>query len=358
MKICFFADSESIHTARWCEHFHSLGHEVHLISFKTLILPNIHNHTVNLEKINVAGGNWKVLLKFRTVRKIVKDISPDIFHALYATSYGITGSLVGFHPYIITALGSDILLSPKQSKIYRFLLKFAFSKTDLITVMSDQMKMETVKLGVSPAKIITLPFGIDPKMFNAKNRKLDKNKFVITSTRNFEEVYNIPHLIKAVAKAKEKIPSIQLNLIGTGTQELTLKELVKQLNLDDCVTFFGKVPQSKIAEVLNQSHVFVSVSLSDGNNISLNEAMACDTLCIATNIPANTQWIQHNQNGFLVEIDAVDALVDYLVIAAEKYDEFQQSALPINRKLLEEKGIWGNNMKRMVDIYEELILKK
>lgn len=358
MKICFFADSESIHTARWCEHFHSLGHDVHLISFKTLILPNIHNHTVNLEKINVAGRNWKVLLKFRTVRKIVKDISPDIFHSLYATSYGITGSLTGFHPYVITALGSDILLSPKHSIFYRFLLKFAFSKTDLITVMSDQMKTETEKLGVSPKKIITLPFGIDPLIFNAKNRNLDKNKFVITSTRNFEEVYNIPHLIKAVAKVKVKIPIIQLNLIGAGSLEQDLKDLVKELNVEDCVTFFGKVPQSKIAEVLNQSHVFVSVSLSDGNNISLNEAMACDTLCIATNIPANTQWIQHNLNGFLVAINDVDALAEYLMEAFENYDDFQKKAIPINKKLIEEKGIWSNNMKRMEDYYNQLTLKK
>ena len=358
MKICFFADSESIHTVRWCNHFHHLGYEVHLISFKEVVLPNIHTHTVDSGRIRVSGGNWKVLLKFRQVKKIVKKISPDIFHALYATSYGITGSLAGFHPFVITALGSDILLSPKHSILYRLLLKFAFSKTDLITVMSDQMKAETENLGVSPNKIITLPFGIDTEIFNANKRKLDKNKFVITSTRNFEEVYNIPHLIKAVAQVKVKISTIQLNLIGAGSLGQDLKDLVKELNVEDCVTFFGKVPQSKIAEVLNQSHVFVSVSLSDGNNISLNEAMASDTLCIATNIPANTQWIQHNINGFLVAINDVDALAEYLLEAFENYDDFQKKAIPINKKLIEEKGIWANNMKRMEDIYKELIVKK
>lgn len=358
MKICFFADSESIHTVRWCNHFHELGHEVHLISFKEVILPNIHTHTVHSGRIRVSGGNWKVLLKFRQVKKIVNQISPDIFHALYATSYGITGSLCGFHPYVITALGSDILISPKNSKIYRFLLKYAFSKTDLITVMSDQMKIETEAIGVPLEKIFTLPFGIDPSVFNANNRELDKDRFVITSTRNFENVYNIPHLIKAIAKVKVKIPSIKLNLIGIGSLEQELKDLVNQLNLEDRVTFFGKVPQLKIVEVLNHSHVFVSVSLSDGNNISLNEAMACDNLCIATDIPANTQWIQHNENGFLVAINDVDALADYLFLAYQKYDEFQKTAIPINHKLLEEKGIWANNMKRMEDYYKQLTLKK
>ena len=358
MKICFFADSESIHTVRWCNHFHELGHEVHLISFKEVILPNIHTHTVDSGNIREAGGNWKVLLKFRQVKKIVNQISPDIFHALYATSYGITGSLCGFHPYVITALGSDILISPKSSRIYRFLLKYAFSKTDLITVMSDQMKIETEAIGVPLEKIFTLPFGIDPTVFNANNRELDKDRFVITSTRNFEYIYNIPHLIKAVAKVKVKIPSIKLNLIGAGSLEQDLKDLVKQLNLEDYVTFFGKVPQLKIVEVLNHSHVFVSVSLSDGNNISLNEAMACETLCIATNIPANTQWIQHNENGFLIAINDVNSLAEYLLEAFENYDDFQKKAIPINKKLIEEKGIWANNMKQMEGYYKQLTLRK
>lgn len=357
MKICFFADSESIHTVRWCTHFKQLGHDVHLISFKPAEIPGIPTYAVDASAISVKGGNWKVLFKYKKVKRLIKQINPDVVHAMYATSYGITGALCGFKPYIITALGTDLLISPQNSKIYRFLLKYAFSKAQFITVMSDQMKIEAEKLNVPDSKVMTLPFGIDPKVFNANGRAVDESKFIVTSTRNFETVYNIPHLLRAVAKVKNHIPNLHLNLIGAGSLRGEIEVLVDELDIRSIVTFFGKIPQVEIVKVLNQSNVFVSVSLSDGNNISLNEAMACETFCIATDIPANHQWIQHNQNGFLVKINDVDELANALLEIANNYKELQQNSLSLSRELLKEKGIWEVNMKRMEDQYKRLVNK-
>lgn len=358
MKICFFADGNSIHTVRWCNHFFEQGNEVHLITFNDVQIPNIHVHHLNSGKINVTGGNWKVLLKYRSVKKILRQISPDVFHALYATSYGITGALCGYHPYVITALGTDVLISPNQSKLYKVLLKFAFSKADWITAMADHMKMAIEKLGVPSNKIATVPFGIDPTVFYEMNEQLSSEKFVITSTRNFEKVYNIPHLIKAVAKAKIKIPTIHLNLIGAGSLKSEIETLIDEKNLQNNVTFFGKIPQKEIAKILNQSHLFISVSLSDGNNISLNEAMACGTFSIATDIPANTQWIKDAENGFLVPIDGVDELSEKIIQVYTDFEVLQLKANPINKKIISERGIWFNNMKIVEDKYKTLSSKK
>src|ERR1041385_3957155 len=115
MRICYFADAISIHTKRWCSHFASLGHEVHLVSFRKADIPNVTFHLLDAGNIDVRGGNWKVLLQYKKLRKILKEIKPDVLHAHYATSYGTVGALAGFHPYIITTLGSDVLISPKQS---------------------------------------------------------------------------------------------------------------------------------------------------------------------------------------------------------------------------------------------------
>lgn len=358
MKICYFADGESIHVMRWCRYFASLGHDVHLISFKDVVIENVQTHFVNTGNIAVKGGNWRVLLKRRKIRELLKQIQPDIFHSHYATSYGITGALCGFHPYIITALGTDVLISPVESKLYKWLLKYAFSKADWITAMADHMKTAIENLGVPSYKINTVPFGIDPLIFNDFNRKLSDEKFVVTSTRNFEQVYNIPHLIQAVAEARAEIPNIHLNLIGIGSLQKELEKMVLDKQLTNHVTFYGKVPQTKIAEVLNQSHIFVSVSLSDGNNISLNEAMACGTYCIATDIPANTQWIENGKNGALVKINDVIQLAKKIVNSYHHYTDLQKIAIPYNKKIIEERAIWSNNMKIVEQKYQSLFSKK
>lgn len=355
MRICYFADGKSFHTIRWCEHFYSLGHEIHLITFSAVEIPNVQVHVVNSGDVKVTGGNWKLIKNYRRVKDLVKTINPDIFHALYATSYGVTGALSKHKNYIITALGSDLLLSPQKSFLYRLAIRFAFRRARWITVMSQQMSDVARDLGTDMSKVAIVPFGVNPDVFNANQRKLPENEFVVTSTRNLEKVYNIPHFLKALALVKDKIPNLKVNLMGFGSLEKELKKMTVDLGISDFITFWGRVNQSQIATTLNNSHVFVSVSLSDGNNISLNEAMACDAFCIATNIPANRQWIEDGVNGFLVEIDDVEGLADRILQAYSNYQLLHDKASPINKKIIEEKGIWANNMEVVEKKYQEMV---
>lgn len=355
MKICFFGDADSIHIHRWCKHFAGLGHEVSLISFKKASIEGISCYQVHDGEIRQEGGNWRVLFSYRRVKSLVRKIQPDIFHSMYATSYGITGALTKYKPYVITALGSDVLVSPKTSRLYKVLLRFAFRRATWITAMADHMKQEIENLGVPASKVDTVPFGIDPSIFHSENRRVFDGTLRIISTRNFEEVYNIPHLLKALVELKKRSIPFRLTMIGAGSLLEEFKEFIRSNELNEEIQIVGKKTQSEIAELLRQSDVFVSVSKSDGNNISLNEAMACGNLCIATIIPANTQWISHGENGFLVQIDDILNLADLLENAYHNFNAIQEKALPLNKKIIEEKAIWAVNMKKVEQKYTELI---
>ena len=54
MKICYFADGQSIHTQKWCTHFANLGHEVHLITFRDCRIDRVHVHFLNVGTIATA----------------------------------------------------------------------------------------------------------------------------------------------------------------------------------------------------------------------------------------------------------------------------------------------------------------
>ena len=354
MRICLFADGESIHTQRWCQHFFNKGHDVHLITFKNVEIANINVHFIEGVNIDVAGGNWQVILKFKKVKKIIKEIKPQVLHSLYATSYGFVGALSGFHPYIVTPLGTDILISPDQSFIYRSILKYVFRKADIVTSMAPHLKLALLKLGTKKEKIVDILFGINTSIFNKNNRVLSDKEFVISSTRNFEPVYNIPHFLKSVAQVKSQIPNLKVNMIGFGSLHDDLVNLSKDLKIDDIVVFHGKVHQSKVVEVLNQSHVFVTVSLSDGNSMSLIEAMACGAYPVVTDILANKQWITEGLNGYFVKINDVDGLSQALISIYENFNTIIDNALKENDRIVTEKGTWDANMAKMEEIYLSL----
>lgn len=354
MKICLLADGESIHTIRWCKHFHELGHEIHLISFKDVKIDGIKVYYINSGNIKVKGGNWRVIFKYKEVRNIINKINPDVLHALYATSYGMIGALSGFHPYIITPLGSDILISPAESRIYRSLLKYAFKKADLVTSMAPHMKKVLLELGVPSKKIIDIVLGINTDIFNRKNRKLSESEFVITSSRNFEPVYNIPQFLKAIELVKNKIPNLKVIMLGDGSLKSELMDLSKELKIEGIIEFLGKVPQSKVVQILNSTHVFVTVSLSDGNSLSLIESMACGAYPIATQIPANEEWIKDGVNGNFVEIGDVEGLSKHILNAYNNFDSIINRAMLESDKIIAEKGTWQINMEKMQDTYIKL----
>jgi glycosyltransferase involved in cell wall biosynthesis len=356
MKICLLADGESIHTQRWCQHFFELGHDVHLITFKQVKIVNIKVYCVSGLDIKVSGGNWKVVLKYKQVKDFITQIKPDVLHSLYATSYGLLGALSGFKNYIVTPLGTDVLISPNQSFIYRAILKFVFKKAKIITSMAPHMKEAMLKYGAKNEKITDIVLGINTSIFNKNLRELPPNEFVICSTRNFEPVYNIPHFLNAIALIKDEIPNLKVNIIGDGSLKSNLVELSKQLNIENKVTFFGKVPQSKVVDILNHSHVFVTVSLSDGNSLSLIEAMACGAYPVATDILANKQWITDGVNGSFVKINDAQGLANCLIAIYKNYNSMINTALIESDKLIIEKGTWNVNMSKMETIYKSFIL--
>ncbi len=358
IRICFLADGLSIHTRRWCTWFSGQGHEVHVISFRDTEIPGTTVHFVDCGPVKVAGNNKRFLLKIPQVRRLIRQIAPDIVHAHYATSYGITGALCGRKPFVLTALGSDVLVSPFENRLYRLLLKFVFRKADWITAMSDPMKDVMIQLGADAAKVSTLIFGIDPAVFHAEGRTQAEEPFTLISTRNFEPVYNIDVLLKAVAGVKPEIPGLRMHLVGRGSMEETLKEMIVALGLQDVIVFHGQQTQLQIAELLRQSQLFVSVSSSDGNNISLNEAMACGCFSVVSDIPANRQWVQDGLNGYFSAAITEREIAEAIRKAYRAYHEKKEEAFAYNQALIREKALWSENMKKVEYIYAKLLKRE
>jgi len=59
-------------------------------------------------------GKLNYIANVRRIKRIVNDFRPDILHAHYVSSYGFVGSLLDYHPFIISVWGQTFLTFPKQ----------------------------------------------------------------------------------------------------------------------------------------------------------------------------------------------------------------------------------------------------
>ena len=357
MKICYLANAQSIHTQRWAQHFSKIGHQVTVISFDPAGIENIE---VIVPPRHTSDRRLNILLNISRVRRLVDDIHPDILHAHYVTSYGFVGALAGKRPYVVTAWGTDVLIEPEKSWWYRRIVRYALCRADLITSMAPHMTELLVKRGYAPKdRIITLPFGVDTDIFNPgkRVRSHGNQKGVVVSTRRPDYGMDVDTFVRAIPLVLKVFEDAHFVMTGEGPLRQSIEQLAADIGVSDHIEFRGEISHREMPELLGMADVFVSTSPSDGNNISLNEAMACGTFPIATDIPANRAWIEPGKNGLLYPCRDVDQLADRIIESLRRPD-WREAVMEQNWSIIRTKASWSNSMAEMENHYRRLCGEK
>lgn len=364
MKICYLANAASIHNQRWVRYFADNGHEVHLISRKSFEANDIKG----LNSYWLTSFRYPLLLRYLydiiKVRRLIKEIKPDVLHVHYAVGYGLLGALSGFHPFILSVWGSDVLVAPRQSKIYKLTVELAIRRADVIHCDADHIIAPLIKLGAKPEKIKLIHFGVDTQKFRPiqEKGKLQRELGIfdsptVISSRSLEPIYDIETLINSIPLVLKEIPEVKFLVVGGGSQEAKLKEQAKSLGISQSVKFTGRIPNDKLPEYLNSADIYVSTSLSDaGLASSTAEAMACGLPVIITDFGDNKKWVEDGTNGFLTPLKNPQVLASkiiQLIRNKEIRDKFGQ----INRRIIEERNDWQKEMRKIEELYEVLMVR-
>lgn len=361
MKICFLSCANSVHGYKWIKYFAEQGHEVHWI----FLSPNMYEpiEHVTYHEIQQQFFFGVAFLKaVRKVKQLLKAIKPDVLHAHYAGTYGLVGALSGFHPLVLTAWGSDVLLCSKNI-IKRPLIQFALNKADLITCDANHMKNAMENLGINREKIKLIYFGIDTKKFQPMEKTtilldqfgVKQDDFVVISLRNLEPIYNIETLIKAVPDVLKMMPNVKFIIAGAGIEKEKLKQLAESLNVANSIIFIGKYSNDHVSHYLNASDVYVSTSLSDaGIAASTAEAMACGVPVVVTNSGENEQWIDHGKNGFIIPMRDSNQLAEKICFLLKNESLRKQIGIK-GRDIIVHRNDYWNEMAKMENLYKSLV---
>lgn len=364
MKILLLSDTYSEHTEKWALGLAGKGIEVGLFSFNKASYewhahPNITVFFEPEKKINAESTLTKLAyLKYVTIlKKIIKHFKPDVLHAHYATSYGLVGALSGFHPFIISSWGTDVMKFPNKNFVARSILKFNFRSADVLCATSETIK-EYIHQVINK-EVVVVPFGVDVQNFLPKKVKslFSENDFVIGSIKPLEELYNIDILIKSFALLYTKHPMLRLLIAGEGTEERKLMALAGSLNVTDVVTFTGRIPFSEISNYYNMIHVLVNISEYESFGVSVIEAMACEKPVVVTNVGGLKDIVKDETLGLKVEVRNEEQTADAINVLVEDKARYKDIAGNARRHVVEEYN-WSNNLRKMIAIYQSLIKKQ
>ena len=364
MKICYIAEAINIHTQRWVKYFADRGHEIHLISAMPLGDGDIGNARLYVLKrlppqIRIISPPINLPLSIIQISRLIRRIKPDILHVHYITEYGFWGGLSRFHPFVLSAWGSDVLVDPNRSRIYRYFVQFALKRADLITTAGENAIEEMIKLGADPDKIHFVVHGVDTRKFSPQNKRLKEehkifNSPVVISVRHLAPIYDVETLIRSVPLVLEQVPEVKFIIASDGVQRDYLKDLARSSGVLDSTSFIGRIPHTELPQYLASADVYVSTSLSDTISVSILEAMACGLAPVVTDIGDVRKWIEDGENGFIIPTKRPDLLAEK-IICLLRNEELRDKMGKANRQLVEERAEYEKEMAKMGKLYEELV---
>ena len=355
MKVLLLIDSRSIpFVDKWYFSIKKRGVDIKVLSF--FKSKNIPENDIIYIGTKLPGHRFKMLFSLNKVKKKINEFSPQIIHAIQVTRQGFLASLIGRKPFVVTAIGSDVFIEPKKNKIEKWIVQNCFNRADLITSMAEHMT-EFIKenFKVHEKKIITFPWGCDTSIFNIDNRRIDETKPVIICTRRMDnELYNQNVILNAAPEILKKKPDAQFVFIGGGHLQEKYMEKAKNAGIYSNVFFPGWQKTEEIAGRLKESMIFISPARSDGNNISLNEAMACGCFPICADIPANRQWYKENEGGFFFQSEDHNMLAEKIISAIDNKN-LRDKAKSVNILTVSERGDWNKQSEKIIEIWRKMI---
>lgn len=352
MKIAFLAGHSSIHTVRWVNEMAARGHDVHLITMhpgKEELNENVKVYNLPFKPpLGYYLNTWRV-------KKLLRQIQPDILNTHYASGYGTLARLSGFHPNLLSVWGSDVFDFPFQSKLKLKIMQKNLKAADRVASTSNIMKRQTESIYKPDCDIAVTPFGVDCERFKLIDVDKDPNKVIIGTVKKMASQYGISTLIEAFALVKSRVDKeIELILVGGGPQEEELKQLTKVLGVEANVRFIGPVPHYEVPKWLNMFDIYVALSESESFGVAIIEASACEKPVVVSDAGGLPEVVIDGKTGYIVPRNNPEKAAEKIEILIN--DEILRKKMGrAGRVFVLENYDWKENADRMEALYKEVV---
>lgn len=235
----------------------------------------------------------------------------------------------------------DIGISEKE-------IKNTYSKVDKIVVVSKQSRDSFIeKYNIDEEKVEVIYNLIDEENIIKKSKleKIKKDKFTFINVAKMRHQKRHDRLIEAASILKNEGYDFNLWLIGNGPLENEIKNKVKELNMEDCITLYGL--KENPFPYIKASDYFVMSSDHEGYPLSLLESLILKTPVISTDV-SGAREILKDKYGFICDIN-LNSLVDSMRNVLENKDK---KISEIKNNLDSYEGANGGIRKQLDSLFE------
>lgn len=188
-------------------------------------------------------------------------------------------------------------------EIAKFSRGWTATKADLIITPSNHLKNVVKGWGVKENSIKVIYNGT--KLKNKPDPIDDQpNDYLkLITVGRLAPWKNIDIIIEALNDYKKANQNFIFYIVGSGPEEIKLKKLVNDLDLENFVTFTGQLQKDDLNYYLQKSDIYIQASSYEGLPHVILEAMSHNLSIISTPIGGTNEVIQDGKNGWVWELE-------------------------------------------------------
>jgi glycosyltransferase involved in cell wall biosynthesis len=221
-------------------------------------------------------------------------------------------------PYWAVAHGTEAW------NIKRPALQMALRHADRILAVSGYTRARLLKeQNLDPAKISLLPNTFDVSRFQIKQKpqhllnryglKAEQPIILTVARLDLNDRYKgYDQILQALPEIRRQIPTVHYLIVGKGSDRSRIEQLIARLDLQECVTLTGFVPDEELCDHYNMCDVFAMPSKGEGFGIVYLEALACGKPTVGGNQDGAIDALCHGELGALVEPDDIGGIAQTL----------------------------------------------
>jgi len=309
---------------------------------------------------------------------LLRELRPDLVHAMHLTSYGFLGALANVKPLIVSVWGTDVLEAPNLTPFHRWLTTYALKRADVITATGLHLATETTRYTPPGTRVTVVPYGVDLETFSPDEHMVagqttdprssrasgtssasePRTPVVIGTVARLSPEKGVTYLLDAFATLRRKLGGrVVLRIAGDGPERSRLEAQVVRLGLSGAVEMFGWVEHGALPDFLRGLDVFAVPSTWEGFGVAAAEASACGLPVVSADVHGLPDVVRHNVTGLLVpskDANAMAAAIESLVDDPERRHKLGAAG----RAYVSEHYDWRMNVAQMETIYRDVLASK
>ena len=235
----------------------------------------------------------------------------------------------------------------------------------VITVSKPTLKV-LLDRGIPASKLEIVMNAADERIFTppqsdgVPTRKgIARHELTLVSHGVLVERYGFQTILRALPQINESHPGTRMLIVGEGEYEDELRELTRELGLENSVDFLGFRPLEEIARILRDADIGVTANRRDTFTelivpTKLMEYVSLGLPAVVARVPAVEEYFDETMVNFFEPDDAED-LASVVCSVAYDLDAAREVALRASKIFLAEYG-WARMKRRYVGLVDDVAM--